>query len=67
MKTVFLSRKENKMEPSLYPYLPIMLEALTPKYDSRDFYQGEPIGRSHKLKKKAKMQKASRKKNRINK
>lgn len=52
------------MKPSLLPYIPIMLEALTPKQDSRDFYQREPVGRAHKLKKKSKMQKASRKKNR---
>ena len=52
------------MNHSLLPYIPILLEALTSKPDSRDFYQIEPVGRAHKLKKKAKMQKASRKKNR---
>ena len=52
------------MNHSLLPYIPIMLDALTPKPDSRDFYRSEPVGRAHNLKKKSKMQKASRKKNR---
>jgi len=52
------------MTSSLLPYIPIMLEALASKPDRRDFYQREPIGRSHKLKKKAKLQKVARKKNR---
>ena len=52
------------MTPSLLPYIPIMLEALAPKPDSRHFTPSEPVGRAHRLKSKAKLQKASRKKNR---
>ncbi|MFA5453638.1 MAG: hypothetical protein WC248_08705 [Candidatus Methanomethylophilaceae archaeon] len=55
------------MTPNLLPYITIMLEALTPRPDSRHFTPSEPVGRAHRLKNKAKLQKASRKKNRAKK